>query len=204
MWIIWFFMFKLQVHVYLFRTLNFQVHILKFISSSSCVPLALKHFSIKVTVEHLQITKLSIFAGSYTTVSSDKLWCLFWAVWDHLVLVFIPTTRVTVNNVYRESGDDKSQCSQLVSWVEKLYKIQTTINTLRPRQNGRHFVDDIFKCIFFNENVWIPTNISLRFVAKGPINNIPALVQIMAWRRPGERPLSEQMMVRLPTHICNA
>ena len=26
--------------------------------------------------------------------------------------------------------------------------------------------------------------ISLKFVPKGPINNIPALVQIMAWRRP--------------------
>ena len=29
------------------------------------------------------------------------------------------------------------------------------VNTLRPRQNGRHFADDIFKCIFLNENVWI-------------------------------------------------
>ena len=36
----------------------------------------------------------------------------------------------------------------------------------------------------------------------GPINNIPALVQIMAWRRPGDKPLSEPMMVRLLTHIC--
>ena len=41
---------------------------------------------------------------------------------------------------------------------------------------------------------------SLKFVPKGPINNIPALVQIMAWRRPGDKPLSEPMMVRLPTH----
>ena len=49
-------------------------------------------------------------------------------------------------------------------------------NTLRPRQNGRHFADDIFKCIFLNENVWIPIEISVKFVPKGPINNIPALV----------------------------
>ena len=59
-----------------------------------------------------------------------------------------------------------------------------TINTLRPRQNGRHFADDIFKCIFLNENIWIPVKISLKFAPQGPINNIPALVQIMAWRRP--------------------
>ena len=33
--------------------------------------------------------------------------------------------------------------------------------------------------------------ISLKFVPKGPINNIPALVQIMAWRRSGDKPLPE-------------
>ena len=62
--------------------------------------------------------------------------------------------------------------------------------------------DDIFKCIFLNENVRIPIKIPLKFVPKGPINNIPALVQIMAWRRPGDKPLSEPMMLSLPTHIC--
>ena len=74
--------------------------------------------------------------------------------------------------------------------------------TLRPRQNGRHFADDNLKCTFLNENVWIPIEILLKFVPKGPIDNIPALVQIMAWRRPGDKPLSEPMMVSLPTHIC--
>ena len=76
------------------------------------------------------------------------------------------------------------------------------VNTLRPRQNGRHFPDDIFKWIFLNENVWISINISLKFVPRGPINNIPTLVQVMAWRRPGDKPLSEPMLVRLPTNIC--
>ena len=76
------------------------------------------------------------------------------------------------------------------------------LNTLRPRQNGRHFADDTFKCIFLNGNVWIPIPIWLGFVPKGPINNIPTLVQIMAWRRSGDKPLSEPMMVSLLTHIC--
>ena len=77
-------------------------------------------------------------------------------------------------------------------------------NTLRPRQNGRHFPDDIFKCIFLNENAWILIKILLKFVPKGPINKIPTLVQIMAWRRSGDKPLSEPMMVSLLTHICVA
>ena len=76
------------------------------------------------------------------------------------------------------------------------------VNTLRPTQDGRHFPDDIFKWIFLNENVWISIEISLKFVPKGQINNIPALVRIMAWRRPGNKPLSEPMMVGLLTHIC--
>ena len=92
-----------------------------------------------------------------------------------------------------------------VAWknTELFVVITQLFNTLKPGQNGRHFADDIFKCIFVNENVWIPIKISLKFVPKGPNNNIiPALVQIMAWRRPGDKPLSEPMMVRLPTHTC--
>ena len=38
-------------------------------------------------------------------------------------------------------------------------------------------------------------NNSLKFNPKGPIDNIPALVHIMAWRRPGDKPLSESIMV---------
>ena len=75
---------------------------------------------------------------------------------------------------------------------------------IEAETNGRHFADDIFKCIFLNENAWILIKISLKFVPKGPINNIPALVQIMAWRRLGDKPLSEPIVVSLPTHICVA
>ena len=78
------------------------------------------------------------------------------------------------------------------------------LNTLRPRQNGRLFADHAFKCIFLNENVWILLKISLKFVPKGPINNIPSLVQVMAWCRPGDKTLSELMMVSLLTHTCVA
>ena len=74
-------------------------------------------------------------------------------------------------------------------------------NTLRPRQNGCRFADNIFKRLFLNENIRISIKFSLKFVPKGPINNNPALVQIMAWRRSGDKPLSEPMMVSLLTHI---
>ena len=43
--------------------------------------------------------------------------------------------------------------------------------------------------------------ISLKFVPKGQVNYITALVQMMAWCLPGDKPLSDQMMQSLMTHI---
>ena len=76
------------------------------------------------------------------------------------------------------------------------------ITTLRQRQNGRRFADNTFKRIFLNKNDRISIKISLKFVPKDPINNYPASVQIMAWRRSGDKPLTESMMVSLLTHVC--
>ena len=73
---------------------------------------------------------------------------------------------------------------------------------MRPRQNVHHFPDDILKWIFLNENVWILIKNWSKLVTRGPINIIQRLVQIMAWRRPGDKPLSEPMVVRSLTHIC--
>ena len=58
------------------------------------------------------------------------------------------------------------------------------VNSSPPGQNGPHFPDNILKCIFMNEKFCILIWISLKFVPKRPINNIPAYVQILAWRRP--------------------
>ena len=82
--------------------------------------------------------------------------------------------------------------------------VNKRFDTLKPRQNGRHFADDALKRIFLSENIRISSKITLKFVPTGPVNNIPALVQIVAWRRSGEKPLSEPMMVILLTHICVA
>ena len=49
-------------------------------------------------------------------------------------------------------------------------------NLSPPGQNGRHFEDDIYRCILVNEKFWILNEISLKFVPKGVIDNKPALV----------------------------
>ena len=107
----------------------------------------------------------------------------------YMLLYFRPLLRTTAEHHWiTESrpmvaghSDDRymDRCQQWTS---------SSLNTLRPRQNGCLFADDIFTCIFLNENVWIWITISLKFVPHGPINNIPALVQIMAnmSRMPGQ------------------
>ena len=57
-------------------------------------------------------------------------------------------------------------------------------------ENGRHFPDDIVKGDFMYENVWIPIKIALEIAPKSQINNFATLVQIMAWRRSGAKPVS--------------
>ena len=56
--------------------------------------------------------------------------------------------------------------------------------------------DGNVKCVFFNENDRIQTRISLRFVARSPIDNKPALVQVTAWCQTGDKPLPELMQTQ--------
>ena len=54
--------------------------------------------------------------------------------------------------------------------------------------------DDILKFIFLCKNPCIFIQISLKFARSGPMDNKPALVQIMAWHQTGNKPLSETIM----------
>ena len=107
---------------------------------------------------------------------------------------FLRAGNVSIPGSKQQFSSRFGSCSMPIRYV--------MFNTLRPRQNGRHFADDISKCIFLNENAWILIKDSLKFVPKGSINNSAALVQIMAWRRPGDKPLSKPKLVKILTHIC--
>ena len=89
------------------------------------------------------------------------------------------------------------------------YILPRRLNTLRSRQYGRHYTDDIFKWICPSKNVWVLTlktkwKFHWSLILVGTINIIPALAQAMLWRRSGDKPLSELIMVSLLTHICIA
>ena len=122
-------------------------------------------------------------------------WCIY--IWNHMLMMdkfgwYWNVLKHLIISVNCMSGQA----------LQGSINIYFAFNTLRQRQNGCYFPDDIFKCIFLNENVWIAIKISLKFVPKGPISNIAALVEIMASRWPGHKLFSEPMEVSLLTRIC--
>ena len=129
--------------------------------------------------------------GWWFEMPSRPLWRLCNAFWPCLT-----NTLCSCCNNHKDFVANGNGCSF------HMKVLLSFINTLRHRQNGHHPTDDIFKCIFLNENAWISFKISLMFVPTVQINNIPALVQIMAWHRPGGKPLSEPMVVSLLMHVC--
>ena len=64
---------------------------------------------------------------------------------------------------------------------------------------GRNKMAAIFQTTLSSAFSWMKI---FKFRLRFHWSNIPALVQIMAWRRSGDKPLSEPMMVSLPAHIC--
>ena len=153
--------------------------------------------------------RVSCIISQYTALDCGQLFVAFsWSVDPSLTLSFLWCCRMNVINIMNLHwyclGKKWSQFSYCIGFLDKVLVRQSFILAVeglqalgvailprsRLRQNGRHFPDDIFKWNFLNENAWISIEISLTFVPRGPINNIPALVQIMAWRRPGDKPLS--------------
>ena len=65
-----------------------------------------------------------------------------------------------------------------------------------PEKNGHHFTDNICKCIFINEKLYILIQISRKLVPKSPIGNKPVLVQVVAWCGTGNKPLPEPMLTQ--------
>ena len=127
----------------------------------------------------------------------------------HLQLILVtsndrlksPTIRLFCSTITR-STKESIKAEHYWHRVMGINRVLGAVNSLRPRQNGRLFADDTFKRIFLDGNIRISTKTSLKFVPKDLINNIAALVLIMAWRQPGDKPLSEPMLVRSLTHIC--
>ena len=110
---------------------------------------------------------------------------LLWQLWGCLCVCSF--------SIHVSNWQTVCKCPFLV-WYLCHEKEHPIINTLRQRQNGCHIPAVICKWIFLNEKVCIMVKIQLKFVSYGPINSIPALVEIMDWHQPDDKPLSEPLI----------
>ena len=130
--------------------------------------------------------------------SDAELWCILWSVLEQWLSKqsrrwWFETPSLSFLRHYNESPIFCMLCCILCHVILNISKLRQKWPPISRQHLPMHFRE--WKCTFFS-------NISLKFLPKGPIDNIPALVQIMAWRPPGDKPLSEPMMFTFLTHIC--
>ena len=160
-------------------------------------------------VTHICVSKLTII-GSDNGLSPGRRQAIIWTNAGILsigplgtnfseILIGIQTFSFRKMHLKISSGKWRPSCLGLNAeraLIKSVRRASTTLNTLRPKQNHWHFADDTFKCVFLNENIRTSINISLKFVPG------VQLTIFHHWRRPGDNPLSEPMMVSILTHIC--
>ena len=118
------------------------------------------------------------------SIWSRPQWVMEYWIYDKIFTIFIRRKGIKSMETRPCCSKPQSTCWQSTHWNRD--KMTAILQT------------NLFKCIFLNEIVWISNKISLKFFPQ----EIPALVQVMAWHRSGDKPLSEPIMVRLLTHIC--
>ena len=97
-------------------------------------------------------------------------------------------------NIFTYSKDvrlPKSLQRAMAAEAESAREARAKVQALRPQHNGCHF-----QIIFFIEKCCIWNKMPLKYVLEGPIDNKSPLMQIMAWRRPGDKPLPDPMLPR--------
>ena len=157
----------------------------------------------RITCHHIVPDTLHVY--KFVTCSHRIIhfpWILFCESFHFAVEVLLNSVEMlNVIYIYRIYEQNEKPIQLAYGQFRLLYGLLwiVYINTLRPRKMTAIFQTIFFKSIFSNENMRISIEISLKFAPKGLINNIPALVQIMAWRRSGDKPFSEPMMVILLT-----
>ena len=85
---------------------------------------------------------------------------------------------------------DCTCCHGLHPWLQYIIICSGVSGLIHRGRDKMAAIYQTFSSAFsWMKNIWMSIKISLTFVSKGPINNIPALGQIMAWRRRGDKPI---------------
>ena len=111
----------------------------------------------------------------------------------------VPTfwKRVCISSSWGDQENEQNSCR-----IYKSVKRVLWLTHWGRYKMAANFLKTFSRAFSWMKKIWILIEIRLKFVPNDPINSFPVLVQIMAWRRPGDKPLSEPMLVSLQTHIC--
>ena len=130
-----------------------------------------------------------------------RLNCNFWSTLQELM-------RYTLEDLQNLWEVAASHSAQRQAWIDALDKklselekarmVQVGFGTMRPGQDGWHFAGNIFKCLFLNENFCL---LIFNLLPLGSIDNMSYVVQVLAWRWTGSKPLSELMMTKFSCNI---
>ena len=148
---------------------------------------------IKTSICHRRIGGILYYKRLILAIALDHLFCYSPAELQGVAVV--PVDDLDVNGM-ETCGEFYNDLHTDTITIYRRY-----FNALRPKRNRRQFVEDIFKRIFLNESVFIWIKIPFKFIHKVQINGIPTLFQVMTWRRSGDKPVFETMMVILLTPI---
>ena len=130
----------------------------------------------------------------------------------------ITSVTIVYSTVYSSVDQRKHQSSVSLAFVRGIHRWPVNSPHKGPITRKMFPLDDVIMCCidylctttlsqttFSNAFSWMKyMNCDWYFTEvcpRGPFENIPASVQIMAWRRPGDKPLSEPLMVSLLTHM---
>ena len=115
-----------------------------------------------------------------------------------LIASQITSLTIVYSSVYSSADQRKHQGSASLAFVRGIHRRPVNSPHKGPVTRKMFPFDDVIMMKIFESRLRFHWSV----LPKGPINNIPALAQMMAWRQPGDKPLSKLMMVSLMTHIC--
>ena len=139
----------------------------------------------------------ALFCPIWFTITLYGMYCLSFMCWT-----------LFGSNIKVRTQDQRGYVQYDYSYTPfTLFTYWIIFHTLKMRQNGHNFADNILKLLFLYENCCILIQRSLKFLSKGTINIMSSLVQITVWHQIGDKSLSEHavsMMTFLLMHICIA
>ena len=111
---------------------------------------------------------------------------------------FFPEFQIQIQIQIQRQKSDQIQIQIQIQLIKYKYKY-----TMRPRQNCRNLILQMtYQNLLYCRKIVLFIQILLKIVSKGPIYNKPTLVQMMAWRWVGNKPLSDQWWPGLLMHKC--